>query len=322
MSEEKHGPATRKRKLKKTDIALNKNEGKKRQKVSHNGPSTSKQPTQTAKQKSSKGKDARATRVKETKKGDACSGDVVLFKQNMYNSQRNLIGRRTVAGRIVKESYGASTKHTFLVEVLWSKRYQKLDPLSILPVTGRNLYQFGTFRQPWKSEAERSTVLEEKHERGKAARLKWKLREKDFVFGDNKGKKLHKVSHRVSSHSKHKFVNKNTTAHNQAVLFQNPDLKRSTQPTYHSDPNCSMSSDHHLQEASLPFSYDRNPQFNCLPTCSSSGHSHHNNEQQAPDQGLSQPSDHHHHDSEQGGPDQGLSQPPDHHHHNSESPVH
>ncbi|KAI7750826.1 hypothetical protein M8C21_028088, partial [Ambrosia artemisiifolia] len=69
MFEEKHGPATRKRKLKKKDIALNKNEGKKRQKVSHNGPSPSKQPTQTAKQKSSKGKDARATRVKETKKG-------------------------------------------------------------------------------------------------------------------------------------------------------------------------------------------------------------------------------------------------------------
>ncbi|KAM0032199.1 putative transcription regulator SAP family [Helianthus debilis subsp. tardiflorus] len=230
--------------------------------------------------------------------GDACRGDIVLFKQNMYNNQRDIIGRRTVAGRIVNESYSASTEHTFSVEVLWSKWFKKLDPLSILLVKGRNLYQFGTFRQAWESEAERSEVLKEKHERGKEARRKRKWKETEFDVGDNKGKKRHKVSHKVSSHSKHKHANKNTKAHYQDVLFQNLDLKRSTQLTYHSDPNCSMYSDHHLQEASVPFSYDTTLQLNDLPPGSSVDHSHHNNEQQVPNQALSQPPDHHHHASE------------------------
>lgn len=52
--------------------------------------------------------------------GDACRGDVVLFKQNLYNSQRKLIGRRTVAGRIANESYGATTQnHTFTVSLIF-----------------------------------------------------------------------------------------------------------------------------------------------------------------------------------------------------------
>ncbi|KAI3726263.1 hypothetical protein L1987_66060 [Smallanthus sonchifolius] len=120
--------------------------------------------------------------------GDACRGDVVMFKQNMYDSQRNIIGRRTVAGRIADESYGASTPHhTFSVEVLWSDQLKKLNPLSILLLKGRNFYRFGTFRQPWESEEERSKVLREKHERGKAARHKRKLMETEFASGDNKG---------------------------------------------------------------------------------------------------------------------------------------
>ncbi|XP_076886950.1 uncharacterized protein LOC143536964 [Bidens hawaiensis] len=235
--------------------------------------------------------------------GDACRGDVVLFKQNLYNSQRKLIGRRTVAGRIANESYGATTQnHTFLVEVLWSKRFKQLDPLYLLLVKGCNLYRFGTFRQPWENEAERLKVLEVKHERGKEARCKRKLRETEFASVSNKGTKRRKVFHGVPSQSKHatglrnyKHVNKNSTE-SQAVLFQNEELKGSTKLTCHSDPNCSMHSEHHIQEASLPFTNDRTLLPNNLLPFGSSGCSHHSNEQ-GPSQ-TSQSPDHHDHNSE------------------------
>ncbi|KAG5528884.1 hypothetical protein RHGRI_029518 [Rhododendron griersonianum] len=82
------------------------------------------------------------------------------------------IGKRTVAGRVVKESYGAAKQqHTFTVEVLWSKGMKKLPPLFPLLVKGRNLYKLKTFRQRWKNETERHKVLAEKHKRGAAARL-------------------------------------------------------------------------------------------------------------------------------------------------------
>ncbi|XP_076945785.1 uncharacterized protein LOC143616989 [Bidens hawaiensis] len=235
--------------------------------------------------------------------GDACRGDVVLFKQNLYNSQRKLIGRRTVAGRIANESYGATTQnHTFLVEVLWSKRCKQLDPLYILLVKGCNLYRFGTYRQPWENEAERLKVLEEKHKRGKEARRKRKLRETEFASGGNKGTKRRKVYHGVPSQSKHltglrkhNHANKNTTQ-SQAVLFQNEELKGSTQLTCHPEPNCSMHSEHHIQEASLPFTNDRTLLPNNLLPFGSSGCSHHSNEQ-GPSQ-TSQSPDHHDHNSE------------------------
>ncbi|EEF39998.1 conserved hypothetical protein [Ricinus communis] len=110
--------------------------------------------------------------------GDVCKGDVVLFTQKVYEKfdkvtrRGNLLGKRTVAGRVVKESYGsAKQQHTFTVEVLWSKGVKKLHPLFPLLVKGRNLYKLKTFRQPWNNEAERPKVLAEKHKRGTAARL-------------------------------------------------------------------------------------------------------------------------------------------------------
>lgn len=84
-----------------------------------------------------------------------------------------VLGKRTVAGRVVKESYGAAKQqHTFTVEVLWCKGIKKLPPLFPLLVKGRNLYRLKTYRQPWKNEAERRKVLAEKHRRGSVARLK------------------------------------------------------------------------------------------------------------------------------------------------------
>ncbi|CBI29398.3 unnamed protein product, partial [Vitis vinifera] len=59
--------------------------------------------------------------------GDVCKGDVVLFTQKVYAKfdkvKRNgkLLGKRTIAGRIVKESYGAAKQqHTFTVRLrIW-----------------------------------------------------------------------------------------------------------------------------------------------------------------------------------------------------------
>ncbi|KAI5439230.1 hypothetical protein KIW84_024857 [Lathyrus oleraceus] len=110
--------------------------------------------------------------------GDVCMGDVVLFKQKVYEKfskmtrHGRVIGNRTVAGRVVKESYGAAKQqHTFTVEVLWSSGARKLPPLSPLLVKGRNLYKQKTYRQRWKNEADRVKVLSEKHRRGAEARF-------------------------------------------------------------------------------------------------------------------------------------------------------
>ncbi|XP_009794763.1 zinc finger CCCH domain-containing protein 62-like [Nicotiana sylvestris] len=112
-------------------------------------------------------------------KGDACTGDVVMFEQNVYEmfsiASRSATGppcgTRIVAGRIVKESYGAKKQqHTFTVEVLWSKGEKPLPPLHPLLIKGRNLYRLKTLRQKWDNEAERQKILSEKHTRGSVAR--------------------------------------------------------------------------------------------------------------------------------------------------------
>lgn len=112
-------------------------------------------------------------------KGDACMGDVVMFEQKVYEmyniASRSSIGpscgTRTVAGRIVKESYGSSKQqHTFTIEVLWSKGEKPLPPLHPLLIKGRNLYRMKTLRQTWEDEGERHKVLMEKHARGSLAR--------------------------------------------------------------------------------------------------------------------------------------------------------
>ncbi|KAJ8560134.1 hypothetical protein K7X08_004192 [Anisodus acutangulus] len=112
-------------------------------------------------------------------KGDACTGDVVMFEQNVYemfniaskSATGPPCGTRIVAGRIVKESYGAKKQqHTFTVEVLWSKGEKPLPPLHPLLIKGRNLYRLETLRQKWDNEAERQKILSEKHARGFVAR--------------------------------------------------------------------------------------------------------------------------------------------------------
>ncbi|XP_059623837.1 zinc finger CCCH domain-containing protein 62-like isoform X2 [Cornus florida] len=134
--------------------------------------------------------------------GDVCRGDVVLFTQKVYEKfdkvtrRGRLLGKRTIAGRIVKESYGAAKQqHTFSVEVLWSKGIKKLPPLFPLLVKGRNLYKLKTFRQCWKNEAQRSRVLAEKHKRGAAARLKRAMKKTEGPRSTNGDVKRQKHSH-------------------------------------------------------------------------------------------------------------------------------
>ncbi|KAL9266611.1 Zinc finger CCCH domain-containing protein [Drosera capensis] len=132
--------------------------------------------------------------------GDVCRGDIVLFTQKVYDKfdkmsrTRKMIGKRTIAGRVVKESYGAAKQqHTFTVEVLWCKGREKLRPLFPLLVKGRNLYKMGTFRQPWRNESERAKVLDEKHKRGMVARQESALRKERRT--SSTGSKRQKVSH-------------------------------------------------------------------------------------------------------------------------------
>ncbi|KAL9460718.1 hypothetical protein AB3S75_003844 [Citrus x aurantiifolia] len=128
-------------------------------------------------------------------KGDACTGDVIMFKQNVYkmfniaacSASGPPCGKRIVAGRIVKESYGAAKQqHTFTIEVLWSKGEKPLPPLHPLLIKGRNLYRLKTLRQRWEDEGERHKVLMEKHSRGFIARSNREIR----IHGKEKRKLL------------------------------------------------------------------------------------------------------------------------------------
>ncbi|RDX80620.1 Zinc finger CCCH domain-containing protein 62, partial [Mucuna pruriens] len=190
--------------------------------------------------------------------GDVCMGDVVLFRQKVYEkfdkmTQRGKhLGNRTVAGRVVKESYGAAKQqHTFTVEVLWSSGVRKLPPLSPLLVKGRNLYKQKTYRQRWKDEADRIEVLGEKHKRGAAARSKraLKRKRKSCYTNESKGLKrqheihnnkrsrigrscvVDKVRHQDGSKSANNFQPQAATSSTQATRKENAPSRASSRYT-------------------------------------------------------------------------------------------
>ncbi|XP_061341815.1 uncharacterized protein LOC133288121 isoform X2 [Gastrolobium bilobum] len=107
------------------------------------------------------------------------------------------MGNRTVAGRVVKESYGAAKQqHTFTVEVMWSSGVRRLPPLFPLLVKGRNLYKQKTYRQRWENEADRVKVLSEKHRRGAAARFVRAVKQKNkgsYASGSKGSKRQHEI---------------------------------------------------------------------------------------------------------------------------------
>ncbi|KAK4346514.1 hypothetical protein RND71_032853 [Anisodus tanguticus] len=121
--------------------------------------------------------------------GDVCKGDVVLFKQKVFDKMTRggePLGKRTIAGRIVKESYGAAKQqHTFT---------------------------------RWKDEEERLEVLAEKHKRGEAARSIRATRKSKSIkptkaSSKNRGNKRQKLDHhrrpsemmQTSNVKKHKY---------------------------------------------------------------------------------------------------------------------
>ncbi|MCO5552148.1 hypothetical protein L7F22_005658 [Adiantum nelumboides] len=141
-------------------------------------------------------------------KGDACVGDVVLFKQQVYDffnvggrcSVGPPVGIRTIAGRIVRESYGsAKQQHTFTVEVLWSTGERPLPPLHQLIMKGRNLYRVKTLRQAWDDETARTRKLLEKHARGAVAREARRARLQRF---EGIGGKKNQTSHATTNSEK------------------------------------------------------------------------------------------------------------------------
>ncbi|KAM7251010.1 hypothetical protein ACFE04_022893 [Oxalis oulophora] len=178
--------------------------------------------------------------------GDVCKGDTVLFTQKVYQKfdkvKRNgkCEGKRTVAGRVVKESYGAAKQqHTFTVEVLWSNGVQRLPPLFPLLIKGRNLYRMRTFRQRWDNEAERQKVLDEKHERGAAARLVRATKKNRKIQDGNGGAKRQRKSHHETPNKMRKTTTerdknnhgnvhaKTTTQRHERVVTQGAPLPRS-----------------------------------------------------------------------------------------------
>ena len=99
--------------------------------------------------------------------GDVVVGDEVCFERDTFSgSYRNpkFEGTERVIGKIIKDSYGKDKQqHTFTID---------LGDGSTIRIKGRNLYRNGTFRKIWADEYKRKFQLDEKHERGSAARKK------------------------------------------------------------------------------------------------------------------------------------------------------
>ncbi|KAL8122732.1 zinc finger CCCH domain-containing protein 62-like [Apium graveolens] len=158
-------------------------------------------------------------------KGDACMGDVVMFEQTVYEmfniASRSSVGppcgTRIVAGRIVKESYGAAKQqHTFTVEVLWSKGVRPHPPLHPLLIKGRNLYKLKTMRQKWQDEGERQKILLEKHNRGSIARLN-----RDTRMQEKEAKKMLKTNRLLKSENQNQKRKETKTSHTPVPLATN-----------------------------------------------------------------------------------------------------
>lgn len=104
--------------------------------------------------------------------GDVCIGDVVLFKQRIFEEKFDnclrkiypLLGDRTVAGRIVNDSYGVmKQQRTVTVEVLWSTGVMPFPPLRNLRLKGQDFRALKILRQLWLDEAKRAKVFLERH---------------------------------------------------------------------------------------------------------------------------------------------------------------
>ncbi|KAL1196554.1 Zinc finger CCCH domain-containing protein 62 [Cardamine amara subsp. amara] len=214
-------------------------------------------------------------------KGDVCKGDTVLFTQKVHHKcdkmKRSVktMGRRTVAGHVVKESYGtAKQQHTFTIEVLWCEGIQKLPPLYPLLVKGRFLYRLMTLRQRWANEADRVKVLSEKHSRGAAARKIMRERKikSGYVLKDGRLQKPGQVKKpfQVNTRQNQKDENlnqrsrQNIPANHSLVAFpnQNPSQGHNnpTQLINMNPPNSSYTSYLYAPRPQAPLTYAPRPQ--------------------------------------------------------------
>ncbi len=96
--------------------------------------------------------------------GDACVGDEVAFMRATFSGsyrKPTFTGYELVEGKILRDSYGADKQqHTFTLE---------LPDGTTTRIKGRNLYANGMYRKE-RDATERQAVLNEKHQRGDAAR--------------------------------------------------------------------------------------------------------------------------------------------------------
>lgn len=113
--------------------------------------------------------------------GNCCCGDQILFVERVWEKQAiNRFGKmanvvvdyRLIEGTIINDSYGAKKQqHTFTI---------KLKDGSKKLIKGRNLYGVAVWRKLWTDEGERQKTLEDKYERGDAARMERALRHDFF----------------------------------------------------------------------------------------------------------------------------------------------
>jgi hypothetical protein len=111
--------------------------------------------------------------------GDCVTGDQVCFERAKFTGswrKPKFAGFEKIEGKIINDSYGAQKQqHTFTL---------LLDSGEKLLIKGRNLYANGTWRKPWDDEGDRDAALDEKHDRGDAAREKRSIRKAKNEFSN------------------------------------------------------------------------------------------------------------------------------------------
>jgi len=107
--------------------------------------------------------------------GDACVGDHVAFVKQIWGGsyrKPTLKGYEIVEGIIISDSYGeAKQQHTFTLKV----------KDGTLRIKGRNLYKLGLWSKD-RDKDERQAALDEKHQRGDAARAEREFRREQKWF--------------------------------------------------------------------------------------------------------------------------------------------
>jgi|TARA_Y100000310_G_C20642164_1_gene794596 hypothetical protein len=106
--------------------------------------------------------------------GDVCVGDEIIFTETVFagsHRKPRYAGERTIEAIVVRDSYGAAKQqHTFSLDVVASSGYQPIPAGKAIRRKGRNVYRNGCCRKPWADSTARRASLDDKHDRGAAAR--------------------------------------------------------------------------------------------------------------------------------------------------------